>query len=1120
MQMIGLLVMALAVVPGEGELKAKLPEIFSRSAEHYRALDAVATPLMKDEKGEARIVRGLKDMKTRELNMQNVYDWTSGFYPGSLWYLFEATGDTFFRDRATAWTEILAPVAKYDKNHDTGFMMYCSYGNARRILNTKRYDALLIETAKSLCHRYHEGLGLIRSWGAVDGKKDFLVIPDNMMNLELLEWASKNGGGKTLDKIARSHSDVTRLHHFRPDGSAYHVLDYNQETKRVQGVKCGQGASTETAWSRGQSWAIYGYTMMFRETCDLSYRVFAEKLADYALNHPNMPADGVPYWDYGAPGEERDTAAAAVLASALLELSEQVGGAKGTAYRAFAVKQLLSLASPAYFSEGDEIGHFLLKHGMGYKFGKMEFDSPLNYGDYYFLEALLRFRRSCESDPYAARKVPLEGTNVTVADLVARAKASPCLAVTPKRVEGIRAELKADPELAKWWKTHLAWLDKVLRSPVDIPDRGGQWCHYFYCRKCAAALKSESPTRHVCTNCGEVHEGWPFDDVYIMHVHNENASHIFELGAAYRITGERRYAERVRELLLGYAKTYPTYKVHTIDGGENLSGGRIGPQTLEESSWLCNLCKGYDMISDVLTDAEKETIKSNVLLPSGRLILRFDKGIGNWQCWHLSAFGLAGLVCGDTRLVAEAATGKNSYIEQLRQGVFDDGIWNECAWGYQFYMMDGLANFVTALDNLGLRPPARFKTLFDSPFGQVQPDWNFPALNDSGLHPFRHHVPSYQAAWTWWKDPTYAWWLSQNKSTRTVGGLLGGSPLSGDWTPPALSSKLYADSGLAVMRSNPAGVADLMPVNYVAIDFGAHGGWHGHPDKLDIMLFSRGELLAEDPGSVGYSNARQWGWYRATLAHNTLVKDGVNQAFATGACEAFATKGNATVTSALAGEAYGDSKVGRLTALVGDVVLDYAWVKDSAKHDWEWAFHSRGKLSTPLALKPVQMPPLKRLDVGKKSAGMDINNDGSEAWGWTRETAEGPQPGTWQATWTCGKATLNLFQRSPAGTVRTGKGSAQPASKEFTLAVNRLSQAQSPVFATVMTLDGTTDVTIDEIIADANGAEGFIATIGGRKYTILRSPSDDCRGRKARAAVIVTGTDVSQELELLASTRK
>ena len=424
---VSLMIAVAALSPQETELRAELPEIFAKSAAHYRALDAAATPRMKDEKGGLRTPHGFK-RATRELDMRSIYWWTSGHFPGSLWYLYEATGDAFFRDRATAWTEILEPNKTADTNHDLGFITYCSFGNARRLLKTDRYDAILAETANTLSLRFNESLGLIRSWGKRNDTKDFLVIPDNMMNLELLEAVSKlgqrascplrgegcngrdarcPGDSARFDRIARSHATVTMKHHFRADGGTYHVLNYDQRPGflgAVQEIRRGQGLGCETAWSRGQSWAIYGYTMMYRETGDPAYLAFAQKVSDFAINHPNMPADGVPYWDYGAPGEERDSSAASVMASGLLELADFVGGEKGAAYRAFAVKQLRSLASPAYFSEGDEIGHFLLKHGVGSKPGGSEVDTPLDYGDYYFLEALLRFRGIVASgEPGASR---------------------------------------------------------------------------------------------------------------------------------------------------------------------------------------------------------------------------------------------------------------------------------------------------------------------------------------------------------------------------------------------------------------------------------------------------------------------------------------------------------------------------------------------------------------------------------------------------------------------------------------------------------------------------------------------------------------------------------------------
>lgn len=380
----------------EETLRENLPTIFARAAEHYKALDAAATPLAdKGKKGAWQVPHGFR-RDSRSLDMRKLNWWTTGHYPGSLWYLFEAMGEAFFRERATFWTELLEPNKNDSSHHDTGFIMYCSYGNARRLLQTKKYDDILLTTAASLSKRFNESLGLLRSWGSISEKKNFLVIPDNMMNLELLEWAAKNAGSEgdraQFAKVARSHATRTMAHHFRKDGGTYHVLDYCQMDGRVQAIQRGQGASCETAWARGQAWAIYGYTMMYRESGDRAYLDFAQKVSDFVVNHPNLPEDGVPYWDFGAPGEERDSSAAAIMASGFLELSKYAPAEKAKAYRSLAVRQLTSLSSPAYFSEGDEIGHWLLKHGVGHKPAGSEIDTPLDYGDYYYLEALLRLK--------------------------------------------------------------------------------------------------------------------------------------------------------------------------------------------------------------------------------------------------------------------------------------------------------------------------------------------------------------------------------------------------------------------------------------------------------------------------------------------------------------------------------------------------------------------------------------------------------------------------------------------------------------------------------------------------------------------------------------------------------
>ncbi|HET7535640.1 MAG TPA: glycoside hydrolase family 88 protein [Candidatus Didemnitutus sp.] len=318
-------------------------------------------------------------------------DWTSGFFPGSMWYLFEATGDAKWRTEAEKFTALLESQKNNKGTHDVGFILYCSYGNGLRLTRNPAYSSVLLNGAASLETRFNPIVGCLQSWDARNGW-DFPVIIDNMMNLELLMWAGRNGDAKARD-IAIKHADTTLKNHFRPDGSTFHVVDYDPNDGHVEHRVTHQGAADDSAWARGQGWALYGYTMMYRETKDARYLAQAEKTAGFIMNHPRLPADKIPYWDFDAPGipnAARDASAGALICSALYELSGYVDAKAGATYAAFAEAQLRSLCSPQYLAAVGENGGFLIKHCTGNAPKNSEVDVPLNYGDYYFLEALLR----------------------------------------------------------------------------------------------------------------------------------------------------------------------------------------------------------------------------------------------------------------------------------------------------------------------------------------------------------------------------------------------------------------------------------------------------------------------------------------------------------------------------------------------------------------------------------------------------------------------------------------------------------------------------------------------------------------------------------------------------------
>nr|WP_121270349.1 glycoside hydrolase family 88 protein [Pedobacter schmidteae] len=332
--------------------------------------------------------------KTNKVETSDTKWWCSGFYPGSLLYIYEYTKDTATLKEAERRLSILEKEKHYTGNHDLGFMMFCSFGNAYRITKNPLYRPTIDTAAASLVTRYRPKAKVIQSWNASKKWKGPVIV-DNLMNLELLAWVSDNGGDPKYKEIAINHANTSLKNHFRSDYSSYHVVDYDMNTGMVLKKGTAQGASDSSAWSRGQSWALYGYVMMYRCTKDKRYLEQAKHIAGFILNHPHMPVDMVPYWDFDAsniPNTYRDASAAAVIASALLELGQYTGKKESKGYVDAAEKMITSLSSDAYLSKPGQNGGFLLMHSTGALPLKSEVDVPLTYADYYYLEALIRYK--------------------------------------------------------------------------------------------------------------------------------------------------------------------------------------------------------------------------------------------------------------------------------------------------------------------------------------------------------------------------------------------------------------------------------------------------------------------------------------------------------------------------------------------------------------------------------------------------------------------------------------------------------------------------------------------------------------------------------------------------------
>ena len=405
----------LGIAHAQDSEKAFIKENMNFAAEQYRLM--LKTPALgKDGKG----VMPHSMRKDGTVSKGSIYLWTSGFFPGSLWYISEYLGDKALQDSALVYTRKMEPVKTFTDNHDIGFMMYCSYGNANRFEPKPEYKDILVESARSLCTRFRPKAGVIQSWNGFrswhgDKVYDFPVIIDNMMNLELLFYASRVTGDDSFRKVAISHAENTMKNAVRPDYSCYHIVYYDKETGKPIKGETSQGWSDNSAWSRGQSWGIYGFTMCYRETKDPRFLETAIGMADFYLDHPNLPADKIAWWDFNAhqegyvPGirsnannlvlNYRDASAAACTASALLELSTYVKGSKSAKYLEGAKAILHSLGSKKYRAELGKNADFILMHSTGAIPQNSEIDVPLTYADYYFVEALHRYDKLLDGKP-------------------------------------------------------------------------------------------------------------------------------------------------------------------------------------------------------------------------------------------------------------------------------------------------------------------------------------------------------------------------------------------------------------------------------------------------------------------------------------------------------------------------------------------------------------------------------------------------------------------------------------------------------------------------------------------------------------------------------------------------
>lgn len=495
---------------------------------------------------------------------------------------------------------------------------------------------------------------------------------------------------------------------------------------------------------------------------------------------------------------------------------------------------------------------------------------------------------------------------------------------------------------------------EALAKPVELPDRGGQWGHWYVCPKHGARLRTESPTRHVCPIDGEVYTGYPYDDVVISSRHGAFANDARDCALLFALTGERRWADHTRAILLAYAERYRSYKLHTIRGEEKVGGGRVMPQTLDEAVWLIPMAQATDLVWDTLTPADIEKLRTGLFYPAAvDVIEKHHLGIHNIQCWKNTAVALVGLLFGDRDMVSRAIDGGYGFVKQMAKGIDQDGAWYEGAWGYHFYTMSAMTPLVEACRNCGLKLDlSRYRMMFTVPLEMAMPDGTLPAFNDSAVATAIGNA-NYEAALAWFGDPILARAITP-ATRRSLQALVHGvenPPKAGVST---IASHNFPVSGYAVLVAGRG-----VDLTWLCLKYGPHGGGHGHPDKCSFVLYASGAPISDDPGLAPYGAPVHGGWYRTTVAHNTLVVDEKSQEPATGECLTYHSGGGWSGALVDAGAATAPVRFRRAAvALPGGVAvfLDTAVCTDNADHTLDLVAHVRGAWGDRPAGEAVALP--------------------------------------------------------------------------------------------------------------------------------------------------------------------
>lgn len=520
--------------------------------------------------------------------------------------------------------------------------------------------------------------------------------------------------------------------------------------------------------------------------------------------------------------------------------------------------------------------------------------------------------------------------------------------------EGI-AQLKTRIEQHDWareaWEGILAELAGTLDAPVEIPPRGGNWPHWYVCPEHGARMnrgKEVGPWQweHICPIDNKVYlsstaqSSQDYDGVILHGIHQSWAYRLRELGVAYQVTGDARYAAKGAEIIRAYTTLYPSLPLHNVRGEAKVGGARILSQTLDEAVWLIPFCQGADLVWETLEESLRQEMAEKLILPMvHEVILPHKLGVHNIQCWKNSAVALAGLLLDERDLVKQAIQDpERGYLVQLEKGVGPDGQWWEGAWSYHFYTMSAVWPLPEAARNCGFDlyvDPV--KRMYDAPLRFAMPNLHLPAFNDSGEVSLEGVASEYELGYARFGNPDYLRLLKKADRKRATALYFGVDALpeapSHSW-----SGVNYPATGVAILADGEGTAA-----TWFCLKYGPHGGGHGHPDKLSFVLYTAGGVLAQDPGTAAYGAPIQKDWFRTTFAHNTLVIDETCQRAAEGKCLAFGSEAGAQYVMAEVKDIYKGARLVRTAVLLpGGALCFIDQVACDAEHQLDMVYHQAG----------------------------------------------------------------------------------------------------------------------------------------------------------------------------------